>query len=93
VKPGEAGGSSFSIHLPYAGMANFLDAPDGTTVGEFIYFYVAPDTNKARSAEDWLRARDEYAVHRYATLVLATDPQPSADLTKILAVCRDQSSS
>src|SRR5262249_47063468 len=92
VKPGASGSASFSAHLPYAGMANFLDAPDGTTVGEFIYFYGAPDPNRARSAEEWLRGRNEYAVNRYDTLVVATDPSPSPDLTKLIAACRKQSS-
>jgi hypothetical protein len=92
VEPGTPDASSFSRHLPYAGMANFLDAPDGTTVGEFIYFYAAPDTAHARDAAQWLIGRRQYAVFRYGNFVVATDQHPTAGLTKMISDCKKQAS-
>ena len=67
VVPGTPNASTFSEHLPYAGMANFLDSRDGTTVGEFVYFYAAPDSVHARDAAKWLNGRGEYSVSRFGT--------------------------
>jgi hypothetical protein len=88
VVPGSPNASTFSVHLPYAGMANFLDSRDGTTVGEFVYFYAAPDSARARDAAKWLDGRREYSVSRFANLVVATDPNPSAGLTKMISDCK-----
>jgi hypothetical protein len=88
VATGTPHASTFSEHLPYAGMANFLDAPNGTTVGEFVYFYAPRDLDHARSAASWLRSRGEYSVSRFGNLVVATDPHPSASLTQMIAGCR-----
>jgi hypothetical protein len=89
LKGGATGGSSFSAHVPNAGAANFLDAADGTTVGEFVYFYAPADGSLARSASDWLKGLHEYSVSRFGNLVVATNPDPSGGLEKLIDRCRD----
>ena len=92
VKPGTPHASAFSEHLPYAGMANFLDSIDGTTVGEFVYFYAPADIAHARDAATWLESRGEYSVSRSGNLVVATDPHPSASLRQMIGKCKKQAS-
>jgi hypothetical protein len=90
VVPGSSNASTFSEHLPYAEVANFLDAADGTTVGEYVYFYAASDSALARDAEDWLNGRGEYAVLRFGNFVVASNAHPTAGLTKLIADCKKQ---
>jgi hypothetical protein len=82
--------SLFSSHLPNAGSANFLDASDGTTVGEFVYFYAPSDGALARAATSWLKGLHEYSVSRSGNLVVATNPSPSSSLEKLITQCRNR---